>query len=201
MRRAAAQPTWALGWAAAVWWSRWAQPDPQRWVAPGAVTRRQALACSQAAPEPQALAGDGVLRRPGAPQAEPRPRRVVEGRPVSAGTTDVLAWGGARLTRPGLTAWLRFWDHASWHQSHAVRSWIRPHHQRGNASRRGVRMVAGPRPVQSPWLNPIAPTWVHGTRAISDPDHRLRPAELEARVSADDGWAHEDHLTMPKKVA
>jgi len=178
-----------------------AQPDQHRWVAPGAVTRLQELACSQADPEPKALACYGLLIRPGSQQAEQMQLRFVEGRPVSAVTTDFLAWCCARLTMQGLTALLLFWDNASWHKSQAVRSWIRTHNQRVKASRRGVRIVACPLPVKSPWLNPIEPKWVHGKRAISDPDHILSPAELEARVYAYYGCAHDDHLTMPKKVA
>ena len=35
IRLAAAHPTWALGFADEVWWSRLAQPDQHRWVTSG----------------------------------------------------------------------------------------------------------------------------------------------------------------------
>jgi hypothetical protein len=37
-------------------------------------------------------------------------------------------------------------------------------------------------PSKSPWLNPIEPKWVHGKRAVSEPDRLLSADELEARV-------------------
>jgi hypothetical protein len=142
-----------------------------------------------------------VLVRHGSQQAEQMHLRFVEGRPVSAVTTDFLAWCCARLAMQGFTALLLIWDNASWHQSQAVRTWIRTHNQRVKASRRGVRIIVCPLPVKSPWLNPIEPKWVHGKRAISEPDYLLSPSELEARVYAYYGCAREEHLLMPKKVA
>ena len=65
----------------------------------------------------------------------------------------------------------------------------------------GGRIVACHLPSKSPWLNPIEPQWVHGKRAVSEPDCLLRAAELEARVYAYYGCERETHLVMPKKVA
>jgi len=127
--------------------------------------------------------------------------RFVTGRPISAVTTDFRAWGCDRVAGQGLTALLLIWDHASWHTSQAVRSWIRTHNQRVKASRRGVRLVVCRLPVKSPWLNPIEPKWVHGKRAVSEPDRLLSAAELEARVCTYDACTAEAHLLMPKKVA
>jgi len=56
-------------------------------------------------------------------------------------------------------------------------------------------------PSNSPWLNPIEPTWVHGKRAVSEADRLLSPDELEARVYAYDDCERAAHLVMPKKVA
>ena len=50
-------------------------------------------------------------------------------------------------------------------------------------------------------LNPIEPKWVHGKRAVSEPDRLLSADELEARVYAYYGCESETHLIMPKKVA
>jgi hypothetical protein len=32
-------PTWGLGWAEEVWWSRLAQPDQPRWIEAGSIPR------------------------------------------------------------------------------------------------------------------------------------------------------------------
>jgi transposase len=82
-----------------------------------------------------------------------------------------------------------------------VRSWIRTHNQTVKHTAKGVRIVRCPLPTKSPWLNPIEPKWVHGKRAVSEPDRLLSAAELEARVYAYYGCAWETHLCMPKKVA
>ena len=52
------------------------------------------------------------------------PLRFVDGRPVSAVTTQFLAWLTARLAAEGTTALLLVWDNASWHISQAVRAWL-----------------------------------------------------------------------------
>ena len=111
---------------------------------------------------------------------------VCHGGPVGAVTLAFLAWGSARLAAQGFTALLLLWDHASWHRRYAVRHWMRQHHQqvkRGAAV--GVRLVVCPWPSKSPWLNPMEPTWVHGTRAVAAADRLLHADELEARVYAD----------------
>jgi hypothetical protein len=201
IRLATTHPTWALGFADEVWWSRLAQPEQHRWVEAGTVTRLQELTCAKGDPDPKALACDGVLVRCHPPHAEQMQLRFAAGRPVSAVTTALLTWCCDRLARQGLTAWLLIWDNASWHTSQAVRAWVCTHNQRVKANRRGVRIVACRLPVKSPWLNPIEPKWVHGKRTISDPEHMWSAGELEARVDAYYGCEREDHLVMPKKVA
>ena len=39
-------------------------------------------------------------------------------------------------------------------------------------------------PVKSPWLNPIEPRWLHGKRAIVEPERTLTTHELMDRVVA-----------------
>jgi hypothetical protein len=76
---------------------------------------------------------------------------------------------------------------------------MRQHHQQVNRGAAvGVRLVVGPLPSKRPWLNPIAPTWVHGKRAVSEADRLLHADEWEARVYAYDGCGPEAHLVMPK---
>jgi hypothetical protein len=195
------QPTWALGFADEVWWSRLAQPTQHRWSEAGSVPRLQELERPKADSDPKALACYGVLLRRPPHHADQRLLRFVAGRPVSAVTLEFLAWCSARLAAQGLTALFLIWDHASWHKRHAVRSWLRRHNQRVKATGDGVRIVACRLPVKSPWLNPIAPKWVHGKRAVAEADRLLSAQELEIRVCAYYGCAREAHLLMPKKVA
>ena len=65
----------------------------------------------------------------------------------------------------------------------------------------GVRIVACPLPIKSPWLNPIEPKWVHGKKRVVEPARLLTLEELECRVYAALGADHADHLTMPKHAA
>ena len=102
--------------------------------------------------------------------------RLVTGRPGSAVTIEWLAWISAQRAAQGFTALLLSWDNASWHRSYAVRHWLRQHQQQVKQGAVGVRVVVCPWPSKSPWLNPIEPQWVHGKRAVSEPD-RLLSAE------------------------
>jgi DDE superfamily endonuclease len=151
--------------------------------------------------DPKALACYGLLLRSTPHQAEQLWLRFVTGRPVSAVTIAFLAWCSARLAVQGFTALLLIWDNASWHRSQAVRHWIRQHNRQVKQGAAGVRIVVCPLPSKSPWLNPIEPKWVHGKRAVSEPDRLLSANELEARVYAYYGCESETHLVMPKKVA
>ena len=99
--------------------------------------------------------------------------RFVDGRPVSAVTTQFLAWLTDRLAAEGKPALLLVWDNASWHISHAVRAWLKAHNRRVKREG-GCRVVVCPLPSKSPWLNRIEPKWVHGKRAIAEPERKLR---------------------------
>ena len=201
IQQAMAHPTWALGFEDEVWWSRLAQPDQHCWTDAEATQKLQELTPPAADPDPKALACYGLLVRPPPPQEEQMWRRFVTGRPVSAVTIAFLAWCCAQLAAQGFTALLLIWDNASWHRSPAVRHWIRQHNQQVKRGAVGVRVVVCPLPSKSPWLNPIEPKWVHGKRAVSEPDRLLSADELEARVYAYYGCEGEVHLVMPKKVA
>jgi DDE superfamily endonuclease len=196
-----AQPTWALGFGDEVWWSRLAQPAQQAWTDAAATHKLQELSRPTDDPDPKALACYGLLWRPGPQQAAQMWLRFVTGRPVSAVTIEFLAWCAAQLAAQGCTALLLIWDNASWHRSQAVRHWIRHHNQQVKRSAAGVRIIVCHLPSKSPWLNPIEPKWVHGKRAVAEPDRLLSAAELEARVYAYYGCERETHLVMPKKVA
>ena len=201
IQQAMVQPRWALGFGDEVWWSRLAQPNQHGWTDAQAQYKLQELTPSTDDADPKALACYGLLLRSGLLQAEQMWLRFVTGRPVSAVTIDFLAWCSAQLAAQGFTALLLIWDNASWHRSQAVRHWIRQHNRRVKQGAAGVRIVACHLPSKSPWLNPIEPKWVHGKRAVSEPDRLLSAAELEARVYAYYDCERETHLVMPKKVA
>jgi hypothetical protein len=201
MRLARTPPTWALGFADEVWWSRLAQPEQHRWSEAGSMTRLQELAQPKEDAAPKALACYGVLLRDSPLPAEQMLLRFVKGRPVSAVTRDFLAWCSERLAEQALTALFLIWDNASWHKSQAVRTWLRRHNQRVKATGHGVRIVAFRLPVKRPWRNPIEPKWVPGKRAVTEADRMLSAQELERRVCAYYGCDPEAHLVMPPKVA
>lgn len=162
------------------WWNR-RSPSPTR--------TRAALACY------------GLLVRGIADDADAVWLRFVTGRPVSAITTQFLAWCCERLAAAGRTALLLVWDNASWHRSRAVRAWLRAHNHQVKQTGVGVRILSCFLPSKSPWLNPIEPKWVHAKRAIVEPARLLPTQELADRVCAHFGCDHEVHLTMAEKVA
>ncbi len=152
-------------------------------------------------PEPKALACYGLLVRHVPTQPEQLLLRFVERRPVSRETTAFLAWCSERLAAQGLTAVLLIWDNASWHISHEVRRWLRQHNHTVKQTGQGVRILACRLPSKSPWLNPIEPKWVHGKRAIVEPDRLLSAQEVMDRVYAYYGCTDEAHFAISEKAA
>jgi len=156
--------------------------------------------------DPKALACYGLLVRQGAlttaaPASEKLLLRFVDGRPVSSVTIDFLSWCSQRLAAVGKTALLLIWDNASWHISKAVRGWIRDHNGRVKQGGAGVRIVLCLLPSKSPWLNAIEPKWMHGKRAVVEPERLLTAQEVADRVCAYYDCAHEPHLVQPQKAA
>jgi hypothetical protein len=139
--------------------------------------RSQEPAADAVGEGPKALACYGILRA----DTGGMMLRFVAGRPVSQVTGAFLAWACQRLEKEGKRALLLVWDNASWHVSGRVRAWIRGHNRRAKAEG-GVRIVSCPLPVKAPWLNAIEPKWVHGKRAIIEPDRPLTPTEVVDRV-------------------
>ena len=182
-----------VGFGDEVWWSRVAQPRLHAWTEVDRPLRLVEQAVAPADVDPKALACYGLLlRRPG--QSEEVWLRFVTGRPVSAITTQFLDWACGQLQARGVPVWVLIWDNASWHVSKAVRAWFRAHNQQVKQQGHGVRILSCYLPVKSPWLNPIEPQWVHGKRAIVQPDRLLSAHELADRACAYFGCPHEDHL-------
>ena len=176
IRLAAAHPDWVLGFQDECWWSRLARPDLHAWTADDP-PRLQELAARKDDPDPKALACYGLLRGDTGGML----LRFVDGRPVSQVTIDYLAWVGAELAREGKKALLLVWDNASWHVSREVRDWVKAHNRKARKGG-GVRIIVCQLPTKAPWLNPIEPKWMHGKRAVVEPDRKLSAEELKQRV-------------------
>jgi hypothetical protein len=203
IRLAASHPTWALGFEDEVWWSRPARPALHSWAEPDRPLRLVEQTVAKDDPDPKALACYGLLVRSATPDGwrEEAWLRFVDGRPVSAITTQYLAWCCAKLEAAGQEALLLVWDNAPWHGSHEVRGWIREHNRRVKHDGRGVRVLACYLPFKSPWLNPIEPKWVHGKRRVVEPARPLAADELIDRVCAAFGCSHEPLLAIHQDAA
>jgi hypothetical protein len=204
IRLAATHPDWALGFEDEVWWSRLARPALKAWAEADQPLHLVEQSVAKDDPDPKALACYGLLVRwPEAAGAwhEQAWLRFVDGRPVSAVTTEYLEWCCPKLAEAGKTALLLIWDNASWHISQHVRGWIRAHNRAVKQAGRGVRIVRCQLPSKSPWLNPIEPKWAHGKRRVVEPARLLSAAELSERVCAAFGCPHEPHLAVAANAA
>ena len=203
-RLAASHPTWALGFADEVWWSRLARRALHSWVDADQPLRLVEQAVAKTDPDPKARACYGLWVRWAQPAGgwhESTWLRFISGRPVSAQTTDFLAWCCAKLAAAGKEALLLVWDNAPWHVSKAVRRWIREHNRQVKQTGQGVRIVNCYLPLKSPWLNPIEPKWVPGKRRVVEAAGLLTARELIGRVCAAFDCPMDDHLVIPDKVA
>ena len=196
---ARAHPAWAWGFEDETWWSRLTPPALHAW-APDTPLRLVAQAVAKTDPDPKALACYGLLVHQG-DTPERLWLRFVDGRPVSAVTTQFLAWSCERLAAAGTPVLVLVWDNASWHVSQEVRTWIRGHNRQVKAAGCGVRILVCYLPTKSPWLNPIEPKWVHGKRRVVEPNGLLTAHALAERVCAAYGCPHDEHLTIPNKAA
>jgi len=165
-----------LGFEDETWWSRLHQPRLHAWTDSEPLKLYQ-LEKSKADPDPLALCCYGLLRR----DTDNLMLRFVEGRPVSQVTTDFLEWVCGKLAQEGKRVLVLVWDNATWHKSQKVGRWIKEHNERVKREG-GVRILAQRLPIKSPWLNPIEPHWVHGKRAIVEPERKLTAEELIKRV-------------------
>jgi hypothetical protein len=165
-----------LGFQDEVWFSRLAQPNLHTWT-DGQPLRLVAKEADPADPDPKALACYGLLCMDTGQML----LRFVNGRPVSLVTTQFLAWLLARLAAEGKRALLMVWDNARWHTSKEVRAWIKAHHRKVKQEG-GCRLLACRLPSKSPWLNNIEPKWVHGKRAVVEPDRIVAADELKTRL-------------------
>lgn len=169
----------------------------QAWAAPARPLRLVERRVSADDPEPKALACYGVWL----PDLAETWLRFVDGRPVSAITTQYLAWCADQAAARGVTTLVLVWDNASWHLSREVRGWVRTHNQVVHRTATGVKLVPCPLPSKSPWLNPIEPKWRHAKRHILEPERVLTLTEIAERVCQVLHCPPTDRLSLPKKVA
>ena len=190
-----------MGFVDEVWWSRLAQPNLHTWTGPHTELRLLEKQLPPDDADPKALACYGVLLRGTARLPDQVWVRFASGQPVSGLTTQFLTWCCTKLAAAGLRVWVLIWDNASWHTGKQVRTWIRDHHRTVKQTGQGVRIVAGYLPTKSPWLNPIEPKWIHGKRAVLEPERVVPGDELEERVYAYYRCPPESHLVIPDKAA
>ena len=176
-----------LGFQDETWWTRLAQPDLFAW-APAEPLR---LSPNERGNGKEALACYGLLRADTGGML----LRFVEGRPVSQVTEDYLAWLCERFAAEGKKVFVLVWDNAAWHVSKRVRRWIGAHHRKVKRQG-GCKIRVCYLPVKSPWLNPIEPKWVHGKRAIVEPDRKLTAEEVRQRVCVYYGCHQEEPITQ-----
>lgn len=144
--------------------------------------------------EPKALCCYGLLRD----DTEQMLLRFVDGRPVSHVSTAYLQWVCERLGLEGKRVLVLIWDNAPWHVSEQVLNWIRGHNREVLAGWRvdtpGVQIIPCLLPTKSPWLNNIEPKWIHGKRAVAEPNSKLPTQELARRICDYFGSDHHEHL-------
>ncbi|MGI8551349.1 MAG: hypothetical protein ACR2PL_11275 [Dehalococcoidia bacterium] len=141
IRLAQTHPAWTIGFEDEVWWSREALPARRTWRADDQPLRLVERTVAKTDPVPKALACSGLLLRWQEEDGQPHEEawlRFVDGRPLSAITTQFLAWRRDRLAAAGKTALRLVWDNASWHRSSEVRNWIREHNRQVKTSEQGV---------------------------------------------------------------
>lgn len=183
-----------LGFQDETWWTRLAQPGLFAWAAADPL-RLGANAKDPKGGGPEAIACYGVLRL----DTGGMMLRFCDGRPVSATTEDFLGWVCDTLAAEGKRVFVLVWDNAAWHVSKRVRAWIARHNRRVSRAGAGCRMRVCGLPIKAPWLNPIEPKWVHGKRAVVEPDRKLTADELRERVC--DYFDCPQHPPLPKPEA
>jgi hypothetical protein len=164
------------GFADEAWWSRLAHPALHAWTGKRPMRRVERESAKDDC-DPKALACHGLFRR----DTDAMMPRFVDGRPLGGVTCDFLGWACGRLAAEGKKALPLVWDNAAWHVSKAVRGWVKAHNRQARKGS-GVRIVVCRLPVKAPWLNPIEPKWVHGKRAVVEPDRKLTAGELKQRI-------------------
>ncbi len=199
MRLAEDKAEWVVGFEDECWWSRAAQPNLHSFSEEGEPLRLVEQSLPKDDPDPKAISCYGLYM----PELKLSWLRFVDGRPVSAITTQFLEWCCQKLEELGKKVLVLIWDNASWHISREVRRWIgkRNREVKNSGSEAGVRIATCLLPKKSPWLNAKEPKWIHGKRKVVEPNALLGAYELAERVCAAFGCPHYEHLSIPENVA
>jgi hypothetical protein len=190
---AARHPDGVPGFRDGTWWARLAQPD----LFAGTAADPRRLGANPRDPKgggPEAVAWYGVLR----PDTGGMVLRFCDGRPVSATAEEYLGWVCRGLAAEGKRVFVPAWGNAARHVSQRVRRWIARHNRRVRRDG-GCRTRVCGLPVKARWLHPIEPKWVHGQRAVAEPDRELTAGELRPRVC--DYFGGPQHPLLPKPQA
>jgi len=172
---------WAVGFQDEVWWSRLTHPNAHSWADTTSL-RLVEQTHQKDDPDPKAFACYGIDLR--WKNREEVWLRFVEGNPKSDPTIQFMKWVLEKTSQQGIRVLVMFWDHASWHKSKMVRSWLHKHNQAVKKSGKGTRLLAYLLPKKSPWLNPIEPRWIHAKRKVTEPDKKITAQEMSERVCA-----------------
>jgi hypothetical protein len=135
IRLAESNSEWVLGYEDETWWSRFEQPSLHSWAETAEPMHLLQKEAKKDDPDPKALSCYGLYL----PELGRRSTwlRFVDGRPVSAITTQFLSWSCQKLEELGKKALVLVWDNASWHKSKFVKEWIAAHNrevrERGSA--------------------------------------------------------------------
>ena len=169
-------PDWVVGFQDECWWTRLSQPNVSTWTDgdPVRLTPPERVKGDG----PAALACYGIYRRDTGRMMV----RFVDGRPVGQVTEEFLAWACGEFAAEGKKVFVLVGDNAAWHVSQRVRAWIARHNRRVAREKKGCRIRVCGLPVKAPWRNPIEPKWMHGKRAIVEPDRKLTADEVRERV-------------------
>ncbi len=199
MRLAEDKAELVVGFEDECWWSRAAQPNLHSFSEEGEPLRLVEQSLPKDDPDPKAISCYGLYM----PELKLSWLRFVDGRPVSAITTQFLEWCCQKLEELGKKVLVLIWDNASWHISREVRRWIgkRNREVKNSGSEAGVRIATCLLPKKSPWLNAMEPKWIHGKRKVVEPNALLGAYELAERVCAAFDCPHYEHLSIPENVA
>jgi DDE superfamily endonuclease len=170
----AAVQKWLVGYQDECWWSRLAQPNLHSWSAEQPVRLIQKTK-SKTDATPTALCCYGMLQA----ATGQRWLRFVAGQANGKATIAYLEWLSEVLSKQGHSRLLLIWDNASWHKTHNQAA--RRERKDGKAA---LTIIPCWLPVQSPCDSPIEPKWLHGKRAVVEPERILPLSELTERVCA-----------------
>jgi hypothetical protein len=183
-------PDVALWWQDECWFSRFAQPNAHDWGGIDLLER----------PVP-AKAPDKALACYGAVQYGTNQMELAfcPGQPNSDFTLAFLSQVLSATAQAKKRVAIVIWDHASWHKSKRVKTWVRLHNKQVK-QHGGVRLIVWLLPKKSPWLNPIEPRWLHGKRAALEPGAAdLTPDILTQRLCA---YYHTEFVSLdPNQVS